>query len=286
MVLMAVLGVFLLIGVGLTLWWGGRAYESWGADQDAQPPSRKVAALRYLRGVAIALVGGVWAGALVTGPAMRLIMRLLAVTAGEDAQGRITEAEQIVGKITLDGTIGLYIFGGILPGLLSGALYVVFRRLLPAGRLGGLTFGALHLIIAATRADPLRPENVDFDLVGPPWLALSTFAVASILHGMAVVAIANRYSAALPPRSTSPASRARAFAPVVLPALLLVPGAFLLVPIILGLGFALITSQIPRLTDGMRSRLVLTGGRVVLALVVLLLLPGALADMRDVVLRG
>ncbi len=92
--------------------------------------------LRYLRGVAISLVAGFWAGLLVTGPAIRLIMRLLAVTAGDDAQGRITEADEVVGSINLDGTIGLIFFGGVLPGLLSGAIYVVCRRLLPTGRLG------------------------------------------------------------------------------------------------------------------------------------------------------
>lgn len=286
MVLMAVLGLLLIIGVALTVWWGGRAYEIWKPDSDLEPPSRKVAALRYLRGVAIALVGGMWAGVLVTGPSMRLIMRLLAVTAGDGAQGRITEAEQVVGKITFDGTLGLYIFGGILPGLLSGALYVLFRRLLPAGRLGGLTFGLLHLVIAATRVDPLRPDNVDFDLVGPPWLALATFGLATIVHGMAVVAIANRYSAALPPRSNSAAGRARAFAPVVIPALFLIPGVFLLVFIVLGLGFAVLTSQIPRVMDSMRSPLVVAGGRVVLALVALLLLPGAVSDLRDIVVRA
>ena len=31
-------------------------------------------------------------------------MRLLAVTAGEDAQGKITEAEEVVGRIDLGGS--------------------------------------------------------------------------------------------------------------------------------------------------------------------------------------
>jgi hypothetical protein len=108
----------------------------------------RITVLRHLRGVAIALVGGFWAGALVTGPAVRLIMRLLAVTAGDDAQGMITEAVEVVGRIEFDGTIGLYLFGGVLPGLLSGGIYMVIRRWLPAGRIGSVVFGALHLVVA------------------------------------------------------------------------------------------------------------------------------------------
>ena len=37
-------------------------------------------------------------------------MRLLAVTAGDAAQGRITEADQLVGAISVDGTMGFVIF--------------------------------------------------------------------------------------------------------------------------------------------------------------------------------
>ena len=37
----------------------------------------------------------------------RLIMRLLAVTAGDDAQGRLTEADEVVGEIDLGGTVAL-----------------------------------------------------------------------------------------------------------------------------------------------------------------------------------
>ena len=210
MVLMTVTGFRPLVGIIVTLWWARTDYEVWDSGNGVEPvsggdrtsPPRlplSVVALRYLRGVAVALVGGFWAGLLVTGPAIRLIMRLLAVTAGDAAQGRITEADEVVGKINVDGTLALFVFGGILPAMLSGAIYVLVRRWLPSGLLTGITFGALHLVFAATRIDPLRPGNPDFDLVGPGWLAVATFGVAAILHGMAVVAIANRYSHAIPP---------------------------------------------------------------------------------------
>ena len=294
---MVVLGVMLLLGLAITIRWGGTDYEPWEPEAvDGQgpenlgesgdrAPSVKAAALRYLRGVAIALVGGFWAGALVTGPAVRLIMRLLAATAGDDAQGMITEAEEVVGNIDFDGTLGLYLFGGVLPGLLSGAIYVVFRRWLPKGRLGGVAFGLLHLVIAATRIDPLRPENPDFDLVGPGWLSVTTFALAAVLHGMAVVAIANRYSTRFPPKTSGRRAWARALAPLVLPVLLLVPGAFLVLPILLGLVIAVLASRVTVLVRALRSRAAVVGGRIALTVLTLALLPGAVSDLRQVITR-
>jgi hypothetical protein len=296
MILMTVSGFVLLVGVTLTLWWGGTSYEAWEprvgdtASRRAQlsphdgGPSVRTSLLRYLRGVAIALVGGFWAGALVTGPAVRLIMRLLAVTGGDDAQGRLTEADEVVGSINLDGTIGLFIFGGVLPGLLSGAIYVVFRRWLPSGRLGGVVFGVLHLVVAATRIDPLRPDNPDFDLVGPGWLAVATFGLASIFHGMAVVAIANRYTHSFPPEVTSMAARVRAVLPLVLPTLLLIPFFFLL-PIVAGLAIAIAVSRSGPIVRFARSRDALLAGRVAVGLIVVALLPGAVADLHDVIVR-
>ena len=263
MILMTVMGLLLVVGVVVTLRWGGIAYRPWdpeagdgtgpAAAAPALPPSVRTVALRYLRGVAIALVAGFWAGALVTGPAVRLIMRLLAVTAGDDAQGGITEADEVVGEIDLGGTIGLYIFGGLLPGLLSGAIYVLVRRWLPAGMLGGVVFGALHLVIAATRLDPLRPENPDFDLVGPGWLSVTTFGLACVFHGMAVAAIANRYSTELPPVVTSRAAWIRALVPLGLPAL------FVLFPIfaaalLVGLALTIGISRIVPAVRAARSR--------------------------------
>jgi hypothetical protein len=287
MILMGVVGLVFVVGTVLVLRWAGTGYQGWDPDPsgDDLRPSVRTTVLRYLRGVAIFLVAGFWAGLLVTGPAIRLIMRLLAVTAGDDAQGRITEADEVVGSINVDGTIALILFGGVLTGLLSAAIYVVCRRLLPGGRLTGVTFGVLHLVIAATRLDPLRPDNEDFDLVGPGWLAVATFGLAAVLHGIAVVAFANRYSRALPARSHSRADRAWAIAPLVLPALLLIPGVALLVGLIGGLVLTVAASRIAPLVRFARSRTLVVAGRVAVGVTALLLLPGAVTDIRDVIDR-
>lgn len=297
MILMAVTGLVLLGGITLTLLWGGTSYEAWeptldDADRTSRSsapdprPSIQTSVLRYLRGVAIALVGGFWAGALVTGPFVRLIMRLLAETAGEDAQGRLTDADEVVGSIDLDGTIGLVIFGGILPGLLSGAIYVVFRRWLPSGRLGGVVFGALHLVVAATRIDPLRPDNPDFDLLGPGWLAVAAFGLASIVHGMAVVAIANRYSQVFPPASNARVERARAFVPLGLAVLVLIPALpFMLLILVVGLAITVTASRIEPILRFVRGRGALVAGRIAVVLVAVVLLPGTIADVHDVMVR-
>jgi hypothetical protein len=341
MVLMTVVALLLVAGVVLTLRWGGAGYQPWAPQPGPQPEGARLpasaVAVRYLRGAAVGLTGGFWAGLLVTGPAVRLAMRLLAVTGGDDAQGRITEAEEVVGSISLDGTIGLVLFGGVLPGLLSGAIYVVVRRLLPAGRLGGVAFGALHLLVAATRIDPLRPDNPDFDVVGPGWLSLTVFGLAAVVHGMAVAAYVDRYSHDLPPGATARADldraagagstarpaatagaggtdgpvatagagtaagvdgavpkpaettvrrrRARAVLPLVPPALLLIPGVGLLVPVVAGLVVTVVLSRVGGLARLARSDAVVLAGRVALASLALVCVPGAVADLHDVVVR-
>ena len=178
--------------------------------------------------------------------------------------------------------MGLYIFGGVLPGLLSGFIYLLARRWLPGGRLGGLVFGVLHLVVAATRLDPLRPDNPDFDLVGPGWLSVLTFAVASILHGMAVVAIANRYSASFPPKA---ATRLPAILPLTLPVLFLVPGVALLAPLLLGLAVYVGLSQVRPIVKVARSRAGVVSGRVAMAALGLALLPGTVIGLGDIIAR-
>jgi hypothetical protein len=290
-ILMAVLGAALVGGLALTARWSRVGYRAAivgaGSDRRAATSAREMATT-YLRGVATALVAGFWAGLLVTGPAIRLIMRLLAVTGGDDAQGRITEADEVVGEIDLGGTIGLLVFGGLLAGIVSAAIYVVVRRWLPTGRWAGVAFGGLHLVIAATRLDPLRPDNPDFDLVGPSWLAVSTFGLAAMAHGMAIVAFANRYSSAfLPdPDPNRRLARRRIALPLVLPGLFALATVAVPLAVVAGLGVVLAVSRIGVLVEAARSRALLVGGRVALAGITLVMLPGAATDLHDILNGG
>ena len=73
---------------------------------------------------------------------------------------------------TVGSTIGFTVFTGLFIGLASGALYLLIRRWLPAGRLAGVAFGGVLLVIAAIRIERLRRDNPDFDIVRPGWLSL------------------------------------------------------------------------------------------------------------------
>jgi len=311
MTLMVVLGLMLIIGIGLTLWWGPVPYLRWEprgrealpgeGDSERDETDRDEtdrdesggralsvgeAARRYLRGAIVAVVAGFWAGALVTGPAMRLVMRLLAATAGDRAQGRLSEAGEIVGNIDLDATLGLYVFGGLLPALLSGFLYLLIRRWLPAGWMGGVVFGLLHLILAATRIDPLRPENIDFSIVGPGWLAVLTFGLAAIFHGMAVAAIANRCSHAFPgnlARSKPKPARIATALALAPPLLFMIPAFFFLFLLVPGMVFALGLLRLRNAAGLARSPFVTRVGRIAAVLVAVAYLPWTVIDLASII---
>lgn len=284
MVLMCVLAVLLLVGLVLTVRWSGTPYVTPEAATPGDPvPSGRDVVGSYARGAAIAVVGGLWAGLLVTGPAVRLIMRLLAVTAGDDAQGRITEAEEVVGQISLGGTIGLIIFGGLLSGFLSGPLYVVIRRWLPRGVWAGVAFGGLHLVIAATRIEPLRPDNPDFELVGPDWLAVLAFGLTVMLHGMAVVAFANRYSHAFTPTADGGVDRRQIAGPLLGPAAFTLASIVGVAAVVAGLIVTLVASRLAPVVAAVRGRGFVVAGRLALAVLALGFTPSAVSDLLDIV---
>jgi hypothetical protein len=286
---MAVIVVCILLvlaGLGAVIRWGSLTVAPpptpapEPAGQTKRPPVSLVAR-RYLWYLTVAVTSGIGAGLLAAGAGGRLVMRLLAVTAGADAQGRITEAEQVVGRISVDGTLGFIVFTGLFFGLASGAVYLLLHRWLPAGWGGGLAYGALLLVVAGTRLEPLRPGNLDFDLVGPGWVSVVAFAALVVFHGMLVAALAGRVSRALPLLD----ARLRAVAGYA-PLLLLVP----LVPVIpllvlVGLGVVL-ASQIPPVVAAWHDRRLVVIGRVVLALVVLVAVPGFAMAIVDILGRN
>jgi hypothetical protein len=124
-------------------------------------------------------------------------MRVLAATS-PDAQGLLTDAAEVVGEITLGGTIAFFVFVGLTAGTISGVVFVLLHRTLPAGPFGGALIGILLLIVLGTRVDPLRPGNPDFEILGPGWLAISLFTTLAAATGAFVAATAGRLSRALP----------------------------------------------------------------------------------------
>jgi hypothetical protein len=273
-----------LVGLVAVVRWGGLAVEPPPAPEAAGPTDRPPVSLvvrRSLWYLTVAVTSGLGAGILAAGAGGRLVMRLLAVTAGADAQGRITEAEQLVGRITVDGTLGFVVFTGLFFGLASGLVYVLLHRWLPAGWAGGLAYGVLLLVVAGTRLEPLRRDNPDFDLVGPGWLAVAAFAALVVFHGLLVAALAGRLSRAVPLLAASPGALA-AHAPLLLLGLLAPLG--LLVAIV---GAVVVgTSRIPQVVAAVQAPRLAVVGRAALTVAGLLLVPGFVSTVVNIVGRG
>jgi hypothetical protein len=207
-------------------------------------------------------------------------MRLLAATAGPGAQGRKTEADEIVGRISVGGTIGIFIFIGLFAGFVSVLAFIVVRRWLPGGRLAGVALGVVLLVVLGSRIEPLRTNNPDFDLVGPPWVAIAVFSVMALIQGMAVVAIAGRVSRSLP----LPGAQVRTWLPHAI-LVLLVPSGIGPVGVIV-VGLVAVALSRTRAREVLRSRRALVAGRVLLAGATLAAAPEFTSAMANIAGRG
>ena len=158
-----------------------------------EPPS-----VRHTLGIIVSgNLAGLIAGLVAGGIGSRLAMRILALTS-PDAQGAITEAGEIVGKITLEGTLFLLAAGAAL-GMGGGLAYVAIRRWLP-NQVRGLAFGLLMLAVSGRVL--VNPDNIDFVILDPAWLAITMFALLPILFGLLIVPL----QALLEPVLTRPRS--------------------------------------------------------------------------------
>jgi hypothetical protein len=108
----------------------------------------------------------------------RLAMRILALTSPR-AQGSITEAQEVVGRITLAGTLFLLEAGAAL-GMGGGLVYVAVRRWLPI-RGTGLVFGLLMLGVSAEARIP-RVRGTEGGSVASGSLELVTRSCSGLLR--------------------------------------------------------------------------------------------------------
>jgi hypothetical protein len=139
------------------------------------------------------LAAGFVAGALVVGVGGRFFMRVVGATSGDSAQGRLTEASEVVGRVTIGGSVFFFFFGAGI-GVLGAAGLYLFRAWLPlksvtAGVLGaGVGAGLL-----ARPTDLLAPESIDFEILGPRWFAVGFAVVLILLLGTTTCVLADRW---------------------------------------------------------------------------------------------
>lgn len=148
-----------------------------------------------------ALAGGI-AGAIAGGLGGRLAMRITALMATEAEQGILTEAEETVGQITLDGSLALIVFGGVLIGVLGGLIYAAVSRWVADFRgWRGLVFGIVLLITLGWGI--IEGDNFDFATLGSVTVNLAMFSAIFVLFGVLVAPLYARIRRSLPKPSFS-----------------------------------------------------------------------------------
>ena len=188
-----VLSVLCVAGVmvAVMIAWRGRNVQLVMDPLSGVQPAGTVAQ-DALHSVATVLAAGLAAGLLVVGLGGRLVMRILAATSGDRAQGRLTEADEVVGEITFGGSVAFVVFVGLLLPAGASLSYLAARRFLPGPAwIGGLIFGLLLLATVGV-ADPLSSDNVDFRILDPLALAIALVVVTALLFGVTFAALAGR----------------------------------------------------------------------------------------------
>ena len=120
-----------------------------------------------LRDISIGGIASLVSGIVVLGLGGRLVMFLSRLLHPE-AIGRFTENGNVVGFFTVEGTVGLLLFGGVAGGLIAATVWVVMRPWIPQNLatvgLGAVCIGAFQLVAS---------DNRDFDVLEGPALDLA-----------------------------------------------------------------------------------------------------------------
>lgn len=197
------------------------------ATERSDPPdlstsSKRERLVAVVARIAGSVTGAVVAGLVTIGLGGRLMMRVLAATSPAASQGRITEAEEVVGDVTADGTVVFVLFVGFLGGLLGLVLFSVLRRWLPRRSVSaGLITATIGAGLVARPTALLDPASPDFDILEPLWLAVALILLLLATFGALGGVLIDRWTGQWPkPNSVKgglallPVAPALLFAPV------------------------------------------------------------------------
>jgi hypothetical protein len=144
--------------------------------------------------VAVGLVAGSLAGAVVGGIGGRLAMLVLRLATPDLPVGLISDDGFEIGSFNLRESLGLYA-GMAALGAGFGLLYAAVRGLLPRrGRI--VLFGLFGAAVGG--ASFVHTDGVDFTLLEPRWFAVASFVALPGLAAAAIAALVERADAWTP----------------------------------------------------------------------------------------
>jgi hypothetical protein len=162
---------------------------------DARPAAWPLGEL--FRDIARGGIAGIIVGVFVAGVGGRIVMRIAAILHPR-AVGLTTENGEVIGAITLNGTMALLVFGGLGMGLVAGTIWVTVSPWLPRGRLVRALVTAVAAIALGT---PLlvQATNPDFLVLQRDGLVVLLLVALVGLVGFSFALVDGALDARLPP---------------------------------------------------------------------------------------
>jgi hypothetical protein len=146
---------------------------------------------RRLRAPAAALGVGALLGLVIAGGGSRGAMRVIALADDKEDFGLSTEGGDLVGDVTLEGTL-FVLFTGVVLGSAGAFLYLAVRRWLPARALVRTVCFAL-IVLGFGLTATINGNEADFEFVNTV-VSIVSFAVVLVVYGLLVPILVDRLS--------------------------------------------------------------------------------------------
>lgn len=189
-----------------------------------------------VRQIAIGVMAGFLVGFFVIGGGLRLLMRLTAILTERGPYQMRTENGNVVGQMTLDGTLALLFFSGAVFGMVGGVVLMAVRPWLPAR--GWKRYAIAGFVGFATGGPAVLEggENGDYRRFGILGLNVCLFTLLPVLFGIAVLPVIDWLDRSISPnlpglgRGGSDMLKTSLMLFLVFPALLVIPIALTMPP--------------------------------------------------------
>jgi hypothetical protein len=165
--------------------------------------------VEILREITRGGLAGLLVGVVVGGVGGRLVMRLAALLVPSAAGGR-TENGNVIGDITIDGTMALVTFEGLAMGILGGTIWVMVAPWLPAS-VGRRAVAAAVFAVAVATPGLVSASNPDFIVLRRDPLVVASLIGLVALFGVGLV-LAERWLEGHLPHPAAGATAATAYA--------------------------------------------------------------------------